>query len=83
MVTVEHIRFASITQLAMILQVPISHASAMISGRHGISERVLERGVSKGISKNVLINGIDAKRLDVVACKKLQVELGLILVKAA
>jgi hypothetical protein len=74
MITVEHIRFAKVSQLASLLGIASPNASAILAGR-GLSEKTLERASKKGINADVLLKGIALKRHDLIITKKLQAEL--------
>jgi hypothetical protein len=79
MLTPEHIRFAKTKQLASLLGVPISAISNWVYLRRQFNEASLDKAVSKGIPKEILVAGFEARRRDLQSVIHLQHEVDIFL----
>jgi plasmid maintenance system antidote protein VapI len=83
-ITENHIRYATGRQLAQLIGTSENNVSQWVSGRKAMSEGMLIRAATlHGISKAVLINGIDARRRDSDLARQIQAEVDSFLCQTA
>lgn len=73
--TETHIRYATGTQLAVLLGVTPQAVAAWTVGRHNVSGYILARAAARGIAKEVLIRGLDQRCQDAQNARKYQSEV--------
>lgn len=74
MLTEQHIRYATGSQLASLLNVSPQTVSAWTVGSRHVSGFVLARAEEQGVAKDVLIRGLDLRVKDAQVAQQLQAE---------
>ena len=75
MLTEQHIRYATGSQLASLLNVSPQAVSAWTVGSHHVSGFVLARAEKQGISKEIVMRGLDLRAKDAEMLRKLRGEV--------
>ena len=75
MLTEQHIRYATGSQLASLLNVSPQAVSAWTVGSHHVSGFVLARAEKQGISKEVVMRGLDLRAKDAEVARKMRGEV--------
>lgn len=75
MLTEQHIRYATGSQLAALLNVSPQAVSAWTVGSHHVSGLVLKRAEKQGISKEIVMRGLDLRTKDAQVARKMRDEV--------
>lgn len=74
-ITIDHIRYATGRQLAELIGTTEDRISQWTSQKVNISETMLNRALTRGVPKAVLIDGMDARRADLDLAREYQAEV--------